>query len=145
MPPPIPLSSAAARYSAGSQSGSASSSANDGLMASQASAGDDAPAIVAWTRATNALTTRVSRRNSPCLSPDDLATQAESFTRARRSLAGKARRPPSMMRPTSPRAMLRANEHRGDGGDPRRIEGRPRLALLLAMAMFVVVVDTSLM
>jgi hypothetical protein len=45
MPPPIPLSSAGARYAAGSQSGSASSSANDGLIASQAYTGDDAPAI----------------------------------------------------------------------------------------------------
>ena len=42
MPPPIPLSLAAARYSTGSQSGSASSSANRGLIASQASSGDDA-------------------------------------------------------------------------------------------------------
>ena len=45
MPPPIPLSGAAAWYWAGSQSGSASSSANRGRRASQACSGDDAEAI----------------------------------------------------------------------------------------------------
>ena len=64
MPPPIPLSGAAAWYSAGSQSASASSSANRGLIPSQASSGEEAPAIVAWTSATNARTTGVSRTNS---------------------------------------------------------------------------------
>jgi predicted metal-dependent enzyme (double-stranded beta helix superfamily) len=39
MPPPIPLSGAAAWYSPGSQSGSASSSANRGLIAAQACSG----------------------------------------------------------------------------------------------------------
>ena len=64
MPPPIPLSGAGAWYSAGSQSGSASSSANRGLRASQACSGDVAAAIVAWTSATNDRTTAVSRTNS---------------------------------------------------------------------------------
>src|SRR4051795_1103900 len=64
MPPPIPLSGASAWYSAGSHSGSASSSANRGLIPSQASSGEEAPAIVAWTSATNARTTGVSRTNS---------------------------------------------------------------------------------
>ena len=64
MPPPIPLSGAAAWYSAGSQSGSASSSANRGRRASQACSGDDAEAIVSRTSSTNARTTAVSRTNS---------------------------------------------------------------------------------
>jgi hypothetical protein len=44
MPPPIPLSGAGAWYSAGSQPGSARSSAKAGLMASQAEAGEAARA-----------------------------------------------------------------------------------------------------
>ena len=64
MPAPMPLSGAAAWYSAGSQSGSASSSANRGRITSQASSGEEAPAIVARTSVTNARTTAVSRTNS---------------------------------------------------------------------------------
>jgi hypothetical protein len=64
MPPPIPLSGAAAWYWAGSQSGSARSSANRGLSDSQACSGDKAAAIVARTSATNPRTTSVPRTNS---------------------------------------------------------------------------------
>src|SRR5262249_10023541 len=60
----MPLSGASAWYSAGSQSGSASSCANRGLIRSQASAGEDAAPISAWTPPTNARTTGVSRTNS---------------------------------------------------------------------------------
>ena len=67
MPPPIPLSGAAAWYSGGSQSGSASSAAKRGLIASHAASGDDAPAIVVSTSATNARTTCVSRTSSPTM------------------------------------------------------------------------------
>src|SRR5438034_6758235 len=70
MPPPIPLSGAADWYSAGSQSGSASSSANRGLRASQACSGDVAAAIVAWTSATNERTTAVSRTKGSLMSVD---------------------------------------------------------------------------
>ena len=70
MPPPIPLSGAAAWYSEGSQSGSASSSAKRGLSASQACSGDAAAAIVAWTSATNERTTGVSRTNSSLIAAD---------------------------------------------------------------------------
>src|SRR2546423_10274222 len=64
MPPPIPPSGAASWYSTGSQSGSARSSANRGLIASQASSGDAAPAIAVSASATNPRTTGVSRTNS---------------------------------------------------------------------------------
>ena len=69
MPPPIPLSGAAAWYSAGSQSGSASSSANRGRRASQACSGEETAAIVAWTSSTNARTTGVPRTNSSFTAP----------------------------------------------------------------------------
>src|SRR5438093_6809819 len=64
MPPPIPLSGAGTRYSPGSQSGSASRLANRGLIASQASSGEAAPAIATRTSATKARTVGVSRTNS---------------------------------------------------------------------------------
>src|SRR5215467_14391625 len=64
MPPPIPLSGAGAWYTGGSQSGSLRSSANRGLIASHAPAGELAAAIAASTAATKARTTGVSRTNS---------------------------------------------------------------------------------
>ena len=64
IPPPIPLSGAGSRYSAGSQSESASRSAKPGLIASHASSGDEAPSIASRTLATNNLTTGVSRTNA---------------------------------------------------------------------------------
>src|SRR5919201_6197847 len=72
MPPPIPPSGAAAWYSTGSQSGSASSAANRGLIASAAAAGAGASAIAACTSATNARTTGVLRTNSPAISHQGL-------------------------------------------------------------------------
>src|SRR5262245_60886562 len=77
MPPPIPLSGAAAWYSAGSQSGSASSSANRGLRVSQACSGDEAAAIVAWTSATNTRTTSVPRTNSSLIAADSDPTRLQ--------------------------------------------------------------------
>src|SRR5882672_4864170 len=77
MPPPIPLSGAAAWYSAGSQPGSASSSANRGLRASQACSGDAASPIVAWTSATNERTTGVSRTNSSLIAADSDPTRLQ--------------------------------------------------------------------
>ena len=53
MPPPIPLSGSPSRYLCGSHSGSASSAANGGLIASHASSGEAALAISARTRAMN--------------------------------------------------------------------------------------------
>src|SRR5437762_1775637 len=69
MPPPIPLSGAAAWYWAGSQSGSASSSANRGLRTSQACSDDEAVAIVARTSSMNSRTIGVSRTNSSFMAP----------------------------------------------------------------------------
>src|SRR5262245_20826424 len=65
MPPPMPLSSAGAWYSVGSQSGSARSSAKGGLISSHAASADEAPATADSTLATKALTTGVSSTNSP--------------------------------------------------------------------------------
>src|SRR6187399_693719 len=65
MPPPIPLSGAGAWYSAGSQLGSASSSAKRGRIASHASTGEPAVATVVRTWPTKSRTTGVSSANSP--------------------------------------------------------------------------------
>src|SRR5579864_9081051 len=81
MPPPIPLCGAAAWYSAGSQPGSASNSANRGLRASQACSGDGAAAIVALTSATNSRTIAVSRTNSSLITVDSDPAQVETGQR----------------------------------------------------------------
>lgn len=73
MPPPIPLSGAAVRYSAGSQSGSASSSANRGLSMSHACSGEEAAEIVVLTSETNARTVAVSITNSWSTTPNSAA------------------------------------------------------------------------
>src|SRR5262245_53209248 len=70
MPPPIPLSGTGAWYSAGSQSGSASNSANDGRIASQAASAEADRSITACTLATNPRTTEVSRTNSSSFMPE---------------------------------------------------------------------------
>ena len=71
MPPPIPLSGAAAWYSAGSQSGSAKSSAKCGRIRSQASAGEELdgvpPRIAGWLSISPILeVTRGPRWSSNC-------------------------------------------------------------------------------
>src|SRR5947208_11970206 len=105
MPPPIPLSGAAERYSAGSQSGSARSSANRGRSASQAGSGEEASAIVARTSSTNARTAAVSRTNSSSVA-DSPITMAQPS----RLLPARAR-PRRRMRA---RALGRVGPGRGD-------------------------------
>src|ERR1700746_2595785 len=73
----MPLSGAAAWYSAGSHSGSASSSAKRGRRGSQACSGDEEPAIVACTSATKARTTGVPRTNSSLIPMDSDPAQLE--------------------------------------------------------------------
>src|SRR5689334_15023722 len=64
MPPPMPLSGAAAWKAGGNQSGSPSNSAKPGRIVSHAASGEDASAIAAWTPATKPRTTGVSSMNS---------------------------------------------------------------------------------
>ena len=61
--------------------GSARSSANRGRRASQAASGDLAAAIVAWTSATKARTTGVSRTNSGLMAADSDPTEVRSGRR----------------------------------------------------------------
>src|SRR3954454_3812224 len=105
MPPPIPLSRAAAWYSGGSQSGSARSSANRGSRVSQASFGDRAVAIVPWTSATKYRTTAVSRTNSSLM------------------FADSDRTPPSPLEAVDAGVVLREPVAKPVAGDGHRTEG----------------------
>jgi hypothetical protein len=77
IPPPMPLSGAAAWYSSGSHCESASNSANRGSIVAQASCGEEAPAIAACTSATNARMTGVSRTNSAIRSSSRFLTASK--------------------------------------------------------------------
>lgn len=79
MPPPMPLSGALARYSCGSQSGSAKSSAKRGRMASHASSGDAAEPSDDRTAAMNPRTSGVSSTYSSLLTERVSRHSARNF------------------------------------------------------------------